>query len=87
MKRGSLKVFDVVLDNGSEIKKTRQFAHSQNEVKEYLKKSGSIPVKITKSEVEFLKEDLYNALSVLPEGQEEIFREILDCCDIFGGDN
>lgn len=87
MKRGCLKVFDVVFDDGSEIKKTRQFAHSQNEVKEDIKNAGSIPIKITKSEVEFTKEDLFNALVILPEGAEEIFREILDSCDIFGGDN
>lgn len=86
MKRGCLKVFDVVFDDGSEIKKMRQFAHSQNEIKEYVKNAGSIPIKITKSEVEFTKEDLYNALFVLPEGVEEIYREVLSGCDIFGGD-
>lgn len=87
MKRGCLKVFDVIYDNGSELMKTRQFAHSQNEVKELYKSSGLITIKITKSKVGFTKEDLYNALSVLPEGVEEIYREILDSCDIFGGDN
>lgn len=86
MKRGCLKVFDVVFDDGCEIKKMRQFAHSQNEVKEYVKNAGSIPIKITKSEVEFTKEDLHNALFVLPEGVEEIYKEIMDSCDIFGGD-
>lgn len=87
MKRGCLKVFDVIYDNGSELMKTKQFAHSQNEVKEDLKNAGLIPIKITKSQVEFTKEDLYNALLVLPEGVvEEIYREILDSCDIFGGD-
>lgn len=86
MRKGCLKVYDVIFDNGSELKKTRYFAHSQNEVKEFVKNAGSIPVKITKSAVDFTKDDLYDALVDLPEGALDIYKAILDCCDIFGGD-
>lgn len=86
MKRGSLKVFEVIFDNGSELMKTRLFAHSQNEVKEYVKNAGSIPIKITRTTAEFTKDDLYDALAVLPEGVNDIYIEFLNCCDIFGGD-
>lgn len=86
MKRGRLKVFDVIIDDGGEIKKTRHFAYSQNEVKECVKNAGFIPIKITKTCVEFTIGDLYNALMVLPEGGVEIYREVLNSCDIFAGD-
>lgn len=83
MKRGSLKVYDVIFDNGKDILRIKQFAHSQGEVKKYFEDANLNTLKITKTTVEFSKNDLYDALAGLPEGGAEIYDELLKICDIF----
>lgn len=83
MKRGSLKVYDVIFDNGNEILKIKQFAHSQGEVKKKFEDACLTTVKITKTTVNFSKDDLYDALQCLPEGGAEMYDEIVKICDIF----
>lgn len=83
MKRDNLKVYDVIFDNGKDILKIKQFAHSQGEVKKKLEDAGLTTVKITKTTVNFSKDDLYDALECLPEGGAEIYDEILKNTDIF----
>lgn len=86
MKRGSLKVFKVIVEVEGDLKQEKMFAHSAGEIKKRLETGEASIIKIEKTKVDFSKLELREALNSLPEGADEIFMEILNCCDIFGGD-
>lgn len=86
MKRGSLKVFKVIAEVEGELKQEKMFAHSAGEIRKQFETERVTIIKIEKTKVNFSKTELRAALNSIPEGADEIFMEILNCCDIFGGD-
>lgn len=87
MKRGCLKAFKVFAEVEGNLIQEKIFAHSTGEIKKRYENEGTSIIKIEKTKADFSKLELRDALNSLPEGGDEIFMEILNCCDIFGGDN
>ena len=86
MKRGSLKVFKVIAEVNGNLEQVKMFAHSTGEIKKRFETGEVSIIKIEKTKVDFSKSELRENLNLLPEGGDEIYMEILNCCDIFGGD-
>lgn len=86
MKRGSLKVFKVIAEVNDNLEQVKMFAHSAGEIRKRFETGEVTIIKIEKTKVDYSKSELRAALNSIPEGADEIFMEILNCCDIFGGD-